>query len=331
MTQAEAEPVQPFTVLVSENLAERMPYLADRYPQVRFLTVPMEGGEMRSEYRDAHVMFRSAMSAELFDEILLGAPDLAFVQISAAGFDWMGGPILRKRIAEGMQVTRSANSYNVPIAEYVMGMMLSMARHLPTLLRAQEDHEWVRTTARDFAGSTVGVFGTGAIGREVAWRSRSLGAQVVGVSRSGVAVEGFEEVVTSAEVAGVLPRCDYVVLAMPLTTETRHMFGAEQFARMKSSAVIVNVGRGALLDDDALIEALESEQIAGAVLDAFVTEPLPADSPLWSTKNAVITPHTSFRSDGNTDRLCADFCENLDYYLKGEPLVGTMKEPTLGY
>lgn len=327
----QADPARPHTVLISENLAERMSRLSELYPQVRFVTLPMQGGRMRAEYRAAEAMFRSAMDERLFDEILEGAPDLRFVQIAAAGFDWMGGDVLARRMADGMLVTRSGNSFNAPIAEYTIGAMLSMTRQLPALYRAQQERRWIRTVARDFAGSTVVIVGTGAIGQEVAWRARALGAGAIGVSRSGSDVAGFDEVHAAGALGRVLPRADFLVLAVPLTAETRHMLGAEQLAQMKDTSVIVNVGRGALVDDDALVEALEAGRIAGAVLDAFATEPLPPDSPLWSATNVVITPHTSFRSEGNTDRLCADFCENLDRYLQGERLVGTMKEPTLGY
>lgn len=327
MTQLDA----PRTVLVSENLATRMPHLEGQYPGVQFMTLPMQGGRLQQGYLEAEAMFRSAMDEQLFDSILDGAPKLRWVQIAAAGFDWMSGPALERRLGEGLQMTRSGNSFNVPIAEYVIGAMLSMARQFPDYQRAQERREWIRLVGRDFTGSTVGIFGTGAIGQEVAWRTTALGATALGVSRSGQQVDGFSQVHPAAALDEILPRCDYVVLAMPLTPETRHMFGAQQFAVMKPEAVVVNVGRGALIDDDALIAALESEQIAGAVLDAFVDEPLPADNPLWSTKNAVITPHTSFRTDGNDARLCADFCVNLDHFLAGRPLVGTMKEPALGY
>jgi len=319
------------TVLLSQNLGERMPHLPEQYPGVRFVHVPMQGDEMRPEYLEAEAMFRSVMDEDLFDRIVDGAPRLGWVQIAAAGFDWMGGPALERRLGEGLQMTRSGNSFNTPIAEYVIGAILSMSRFFPDHQRAQERREWVRIVGRDFIGSTVGVFGTGAIGQEVAWRVSALGATAVGVSRSGRPVEGFAEVHAVGEAAQVLPRCDSVVLAMPLTPETRHMFDARMIALLQPHAVLVNVGRGALVDDAALIDALETERIAGAVLDAFVEEPLPADNPLWTTRNAVITPHTSFRTWGNDQRLCADFCENLDLFLAGKPLVGTMKEPSLGY
>lgn len=319
------------TVLVSENLVEAMAAHVDRYPQVDFVEVPLRRYHWDDRYANANVIFRSGIEEELFERMLSSADDLDWIQISAAGFDWMGGETFDRRVLDGLQVTRSWNSYNASMAEYVLGAMLLQARQFPVLAAAQRDREWVRVTASEISGSTVGIFGTGAIGAEVAWRVSALGAHTIGVSRSGAPVEGFAEVVGQGELEQVLPRCDFVVLAMPLTVETRHTFTAERFALMKSSAVLINVGRGALIDDAALIEATTSGAIAGAVLDAFVEEPLPQSSPLWDAPNIVVTPHCSFRTDRIMERLCVDFTQNLDRYLAGEPLLGRMKEPSLGY
>ena len=323
--------VERMTVLISENLAENMPSLTETYPNVDFVLLPLREYVWNPAYEGADAIFRSAMDEDLFDRVLRSAPDLDWIQISAAGFDWMEGEALGQKLRDGLIVTRSWNSYNASMAEYVLGSMLLLARRFPALAEAQKRREWIRVTGAEIAGSTVGIIGTGAIGQEVAWRVAALGASTVGVNRRGASAEGFDEIVATSRIGEVLPRCDHVVLAVPLTSETRQMFTAERFEQMKDTATLINVGRGALIDDEALIQATETGAIAGAVLDAFVDEPLPTDSPLWGARNIVITPHCSFRTDRIMDRLCADFRHNLDRYLAGESLVGTMREPSLGY
>ena len=326
MTSATAGP----HVLLTPNLAPLLPQLYERYPHCRFTPVPNDE-PLREEYLDAEVILRSAMDEKLFDDLLSRCHKLRWIQITAAGFDWIGGEILERRLAEGLVYTRSANSYNVPIAEYVIGAVLLHARGFPALRQAQERHEWSSVVAHDVVGSTMVVFGTGAIGQEVAWRAKGLGITVVGVNRGGGPVEGFDRVVPFAEHRTLLPDADSVVLAMPLTGENRGFFGAEHFAALKGSAILVNVGRGALIVEEALVEAMRAERIAGAVLDVFEQEPLPAESRLWDLPRTTITPHTSFRGSGNLQRLFADFCANFDRYLAGEALVGTQRQPDLGY
>jgi phosphoglycerate dehydrogenase-like enzyme len=175
------------------------------------------------------------------------------------------------------------------------------------------------------------VFGTGGIGREVAVRARALGATVVGVNRKGTPAEGFERTVAFGDHLALLPEADSVVLAMPLTSENRYFFDAGHFAAMKESAVVVNVGRGALIAEEALVDAMRGGTIGGAFLDVFEEEPLPSDSRLWDLPNTVITPHTSFRGSGNLQRLGADFAANLDRFLAGEEMLGLKRQPDLGY
>lgn len=317
-------------VLLTPNLAELIPQLRTQYPHCRFTAVP-DDGPLREEWLDAEVFLRSAMNEDLFEELLSKSERLRWVQITAAGFDWVGGEMWQRRIDEGLLYTRSPNSYNVPIAEYVIGAVLMHGRAFPALRQAQQRHEWVRIVARDVIGSTMLVFGTGGIGGEVAWRARALGATVVGVNRTGTAVDGFDTVVAFGEHRALLADADAVVLAMPLTSENRYFFDAAHFAAMRDSAVLVNVGRGALVVEDALVEAMRGGHIGGAVLDVFEEEPLPPRHRLWDLPNTVVTPHTSFRGSGNLQRLGADFCANLDRYLAGEPLLGTKRQPDLGY
>ena len=323
---------EPRVVLLSDNLADGMlPTLRDAYPQLDVRLVPFDD-EVRPEYLEAEVLLRSGMSDELFRGILARSSRLAWVQVTAAGFDWIRCPELDERVTrDGMLVTRSESSYNVPIAEYVVAAIMFSAKRFGDMRQAQEAHVWDRFMAKDVGDSLVAVFGTGAIGAEVAWRCTALGARVVGVSRSGRHVEGFDEVVTPDQADPLLADADFVVLAMPLTVETENMIGEQQLRTMRSDAVLVNVGRGALVDDGALLRALREGWIGGAVLDVFREEPLGAASPFWDAPRTVVTPHTSFRSSGNVARLLNDFRVNLDLYLAGAPLRGTMKEPALGY
>ncbi|WP_434741240.1 D-2-hydroxyacid dehydrogenase [Micromonospora sp. SH-82] len=317
-------------VLITPNLAELLPQLHERYPDCRFTAVA-DDEPAREEYFDAEVILRSAMNEDLFDVLLDKCQKLRWVQITAAGFDWVGGDAWHRRLDEGLIYTRSPNSYNVPIAEYVIGAVLLHARAFPEYRAAQERHEWVRVVAQDVIGSTMVVFGTGAIGREVAWRARALGVEVIGVNRAGTPAEGFERVEAYADHLALLPQADSVVLAMPLTSENRYFFDAERFAAMKETAVLVNVGRGALIAEDALVEAMQSGRIGAAVLDVFEEEPLPAENRLWDLPRTTITPHTSFRGSGNVQRLYADFCANFDRYRAGEQLLGLKRQPDLGY
>ncbi|SCL21686.1 Phosphoglycerate dehydrogenase [Micromonospora nigra] len=326
MTVAAAGP----HVLITPNLAGLLPQLRERYPQCRFTPVP-DDEPVREEYLDAEVILRSAMNEETFDALLSKCDRLRWVQITAAGFDWVGGDIMRRRLDEGLVYTRSANSYNVPIAEYVIGAVLLHSRAFPALHEAQERREWSSVVARDLVGSTMLVFGTGGIGREVAWRARGLGVTVIGVNRAGTPVEGFDRVVPFADHLALLPEADSVVLAMPLTAENRYFFDAGHFAAMRETGILVNVGRGALIVEDALVDAMRQGRIAAAVLDVFEQEPLPPEHRLWGLPRTTVTPHTSFRGSGNLQRLYADFCANLDRYLAGEPLAGTKRQPDLGY
>jgi phosphoglycerate dehydrogenase-like enzyme len=317
-------------VLLTPNLEPLVEGLSGRYPNCRFTAIP-DDGTVREEWLDAEVMLRSAMNEDTFEELLSKCEGLRWVQITAAGFDWVGGEVWQRRLDEGLVYTRSPNSYNIPIAEYCIAAVLLHGKQFAALRAAQERHEWVRLVAQDVIGSTMVVFGTGGIGREVAVRARALGATVVGVNRNGTPAEGFERTVAFADHRALLPEADSVVLAMPLTSENRYFFGAAHFAAMKETAVLVNVGRGALVVDDALVDAMRGGQIGGAFLDVFEEEPLPPDSRLWDLPNTVVTPHTSFRGSGNLQRLGADFSANLDRFLAGEELLGLKRQPDLGY
>jgi phosphoglycerate dehydrogenase-like enzyme len=217
------------------------------------------------------------------------------------------------------------------MAEFVVAYILLMAKRLPDLLRAQMRHQWSPPEPDELGGRTVGIVGAGAVGTEVARRCAALGMRVIGTKRTPQPLPDFEQVLPPSGLPELLRASDYVVLTSPLTTETRGMIGEAELRAMKPTAYLLNVARGALIDEHVLTRALREHWIAGACLDAFVQEPLSPDSPLWDLENLVITPHTSYRSPNGTERGIASFVANLRRYLAGEPLEDPLKDASLGY
>lgn len=241
---------------------------------------------------------------------------LQFISAGVERFDLGGHPDL--------MITNGSGTAANAIAEYVIGMMFLFARDFPRLLRSQAQRHWDRSVAaRELTDATCGVVGLGAIGGEVARRAKALGMRVIAIRRSG-AGEGAGQladiVLPPAELPRLLRESDYVVLAAPLTPATHHLIGGAELAQMKRSAVLINVGRGRLVDEAALCTALADGAIAGAGLDVFETEPLPADSPLWTLPNVVVTAHMSAHTERHLDRVADLVCDNLRRYLNGEPL-----------
>lgn len=250
---------------------------------------------------------------------LARAGRLRWIQTLGAGMDRINPEDYRH-----LTLTNASGVAAVPMAEYVIGVMLLFAKGFPYMLRRQQERAWDRRfAARELDGRTCGIVGMGAIGGETARRARAMGMRVLATRRSVVRRTSDDlahELLPPAELPSLLAESDYVVLAMPLTAETRGMIGAGELAAMKRTAVLINVARGAVVDERALIAALQDGTIAGAGLDVFEREPLPADSPLWGMENVVVTPHFSAGSDRYTDRAADMICDNLRRYLAGESL-----------
>lgn len=247
------------------------------------------------------------------------ATRLRWVQSLSAGIDR-----LDRDTFAGITITNASGVAAVAMAEYVIGAMLLFAKGFPTFMRRQQAREWDRRTqARELAGATCGIVGMGAIGGETARRAKAMEMRVVATRRSPdprPTDQFADELMLTAELPRLLEQSDYVVLAAPLTPETRGMIGRDELAAMRRSAVLVNVGRGPLVDERALIEALQDGTIAGAALDVFEREPLAADSPLWELENVFITPHVSAGSQRYDERAADLVAENLRRYLAGESL-----------
>ena len=256
---------------------------------------------------------------------LMAAKDLKWLNSIYAGLDFLPMDVLIER---GITVTNGAGINAITIAEYVVMGMLGIAKGYREVVRAQDRHEWLMDSPgkRELAGTRAMLLGYGAIGKLIKPRLEAFGVEVKTVRRSG-----GEGALTPSEWRGHLGSFDWIILAVPATPETEGMIGADELAKMKDDAVIVNIARGSVIDQPALIDALKAKQIGGAFLDVTTPEPLPADHELWSLDNAHVTMHLSGRAqDKMFVRSAERFLENLEKYLAGEP-VAPVFDPRLGY
>ena len=251
------------------------------------------------------------------------APNLKWIHSQAAGIDYAErAPGL---LDAGVVITNSSGVHAGPLGETVMGAIIALAKGFPQAMRRQSRHEWLRYTPEGVSGKSVTIIGAGRIGTAIAERCAALGMRVTGVRRlppmNGAEDGPFERIVGPDGLMETLSLSDYVVLCAPRTRETVHMIGAAEFAAMREGARFINVARGDLADENALIAALESGRLAGAYLDVFAAEPLPESSPLWDMENVLITGHSG-AGDADQDAHIVDiFLDNVRRYLDKEPLV----------
>ena len=235
--------------------------------------------------------------------------NLKYVQLTSAGLDRLPAA---KMEAEGVEIHNARGVYSVPMAEYALGGVLEIYKRFAPFRESQTRHAWeTRRDLWELSGKTVCILGCGSIGGECARRFSAFDCSVIGVATSRRSQLFFEEVAAMEELDGVLPRADVVVVTLPLTEKTCYLLDESRFARMKPGAVLVNMARGAIVDTAAMVAALKSGHLSGAVLDVFEEEPLGADSELWDLKNVIITPHNSFVSDRVQQRMTQVVFDNL--------------------
>ena len=250
----------------------------------------------------------------LSDDVLRAGANLKWVQALGTGVDnLIDRPVLRK----GVIVTNIHGIHGPPVSEAAIGSMLALARDIPRALRAQDAHEWARFPARLLHNKTVGVFGIGAIAEELAPKCKAFGMRTIGISSSPRQVAGFDRMHSSTDLAAVAGELDFFVLLTPLTEKTRNSIDAKVFAAMKPGSFLVNLARGGVVDETALIEALKSGKIAGAALDVFNEEPLPRDHPFWGMKNVIITTHQGGFCDVYIDYALPTVEANMRCFLSG--------------
>jgi glyoxylate/hydroxypyruvate reductase len=240
---------------------------------------------------------------------------LAWLQAMGAGVDWA----LEAGLAPGVVVTRAPGVFGPWMSEYVLGWCSWVTQHMERYRAAQRERRWNDGLLPDrLRGRALALVGVGDIGREIARVARAVGMRVLGISRSGRPVPGVERVHRVGALHRVLGQADFVVVVVPLTPRTRGLIDAGALAAMRSSAWLINIGRGAVVDEPALEEALRSGRIAGAVLDVFGTEPLPPEHPLWAFDNVVVTPHIAGPS--TVEEIAPVFNDNLARWLGRRPL-----------
>jgi D-2-hydroxyacid dehydrogenase (NADP+) len=265
--------------------------------------------------------------ARQFFSAVRKAPRLKWMHVFNVGVDH---PIFDEMLARGVRLTTSAGSTAAPIAQTAIMALLALARGFPRWLVAQRARRWDPERSGpppDLQGQTAVIVGLGKIGAEIARLARVLGLKVVGVRRSPPGTgDPVDELHSPAALPGLLARCDWLILACPLTPETRGLIGADMLARLPRGARLINVARGEIVDEPALIAALKSGQLAGTYLDVFEVEPLPQDSALWNLPNVLVTPHNSAAAAGNDQRVLELFLDNLGRWHRSEELINEIQK-----
>jgi glyoxylate/hydroxypyruvate reductase len=258
------------------------------------------------------------------------APNLRWVQATSAG---IGAFMARTGLdRSGLTATTASGIHAVPLAEFAVAGALHFVKGVPELRRRQQARHWERYTTRQLAGQRALVVGLGGIGRQVTATFAALGVQVWGLGRDGGSydIAGLSRVIGRAELDAALPGTDVLILCCPLTPQTEGLIGRQQLALLPPHAVLVNISRGQVVDQDALTDALADGQLGGACLDVFTHEPLPADSPLWGMDNVLVSPHSASTVGGENSLLTDLFLDNLDRFARGRPLRNRY-DPGRGY
>ena len=300
-----------------ETSADLLDALRAELPDADLLTAATLA-ETESLLPDADALVTGRLDTEL-----LGGAEIDWVQALSAGVDSYP---LAELEARGIALTNASGVHAEPIAEQVLGAMLAFERRFLDAMANKERESWERVEGGELHGKTLGIVGVGAIGSRVAELGAAFGMEVLGTKRDPEsAPEAVDECFGPDGYIDLCRRADHLVLACPLTEETRGMIGAEAFRLLSDDAVLVNVARGAVVDEDALVRALQYGRIRGAALDVFETEPLPADSPLWNLSNVLLTPHMAGSTPKKAERWAEIVGENYRRVGTDEPLVNRVR------
>jgi len=273
-------------------------------------------------------IFRSALP---FSEIVVAmnfpvdtlttASQLRWLQIISSGVEFL---VPVKAQIKHLKVTNGRGIHSQPIADYVMSAMTMLAFDFPSFMQQQNTRTWIRRSVVPLASRTVGIIGLGMIGQEIAKRAYYSDMNVIGLTRSSTSIDFVKTIYHANQIEFFLKELDFLVIATPATPENFNLIGAHELACLKPSAFLINIARGSLVNELALISALKDKQIAGACLDVFAHEPLPMESPLWDLPNVIITPHIAGMRFDYSEKFADLFFENLRRYDSGEDLINTV-------
>jgi phosphoglycerate dehydrogenase-like enzyme len=313
------------TVLVlASTLADKDLALLDGLPPETSLAVGtgVEAFERLAE--DADVILSWSLSGKVLREVFAMSPNVKWVHSRSAGLDSVLFPEL---IASPVPLTNGKGVFSQSLGEFALGAILFFAKDFRRMVRNQEARRWEQFDVEEISRQTVGIVGYGDIGRACATRARAMGMKVLAVKRHGPA---SDDVFLPENRIAMISRCDYIIAAAPLTPETRGLIGEAEFAAMKPTAVVINVGRGPVIDEPSMVRALTEKRIKGAALDVFDTEPLPAGHIFFELDNVLLSPHCADHTSDWTEQAMRFFLAQFERYRGGEPLQNIVNKQ-LGY
>lgn len=318
------------TVLVLANPADHELALLEKLPEGTSIAAGEHLDAFRNAAPAADVILNWSGALDLFERVWSLAPRVRWVHSRSAGLD---GVLFPELAASPVPLTNGTGVFSQSLGEFVLGAILFFAKDFRRMLRNQQAGRWEQFDIEEVSGQTLGIVGYGDIGRACARRAKALGMHVLALRRRPQRSGGDPDVDAVYPLEGLgdlMARCDYVVAAAPLTPETRHLIGAAAIAAMKPSAVLINVGRGPVVDEAALIQALEHQRIRGAALDVFEQEPLPDGHPFYRLDNVLLSPHCADHTPDWLEQAMRFFLENFARYRAGQPLLNVV-DKQLGY
>jgi phosphoglycerate dehydrogenase-like enzyme len=313
------------TVVVLANPTEPQLAMLEALPPDTRIAVGNTAEAFERAAPEASIVFNWSGSGALLREVLGMCPAVRWIHCRAAGLDDLLTPEL---VASPAPLTNGSGVFSPPLGEFVLGAILYFAKDFRRLIRNQAAGVWEPFDVAEISGQTAGIVGYGDIGRAVATRLKAMGMDILALRRTAPPAGSVDPLVSRYYGPGglleMIAQCDYVVVTAPLTPETRGMIGAREFAAMKASAAIVNVGRGAVIDEAAMIEALTGKRILGAALDVFTVEPLPSGHPFFQLENVLLSPHSTDHTRDWLERAMQFFLEQFERFAKGEALLNVV-------